>query len=337
MIIESTDVIKNPEVSVIVLTYNHECYITQCIEAILSQKVNFSYEIIISDDYSQDNTPEICKKYQLKYPQKIRLLLQEKNRGIAHNYGDTIALTRGKYISQVAGDDFWILDTKLQLQKDYLDTHTQCGLCYTNINICDENSAIFEKHFLKKENLSKSFTEHLLSKGFIAPMTWMFRREYVEIYDINGAYTDESFGFALDIFATTRVDYLDVVSTNYRMIMGTLSRPTSEQKWYRQYLGVFRAQQYYCDKYNISSDICRRVYLNGYIELLPYAIVCEDLVFKEEMILYCNKIGYDIMTYIKICEEKIRIEKELCNIKKSYAYRLGKFILQPIIFFKNGN
>lgn len=333
MIIESKDIIKNPVVSVLVFTYNQERYISQCVEAILSQKTDFDFEILISDDCSTDRTPEICKNYQQKYPRQIRLNLQEQNRGIARNYGDTLPAARGKYVSSIAGDDFWIIDNKLQLQKEYLDSHPQCGLCFTNTNTCDEQGKIICNRFLKSEDISKSFEDHLLHKGYIAPLTWMYRREMISKYDINGSFTDESFGFALDIFATSHIDYIDIVSANYRTAVGTLSCPNTTQKWYRQYLGVFRAQQYYCEKYKVRDDMRRRVDMNGYIELLPYAIASGDMSFKEEVVKRCIEWGYDIKPYVTVCEEKQTAENALCAIKSSHAYKVGKAILKLLKYF----
>ena len=334
MIIESKDIVKKPQVSVVVLVYNQEDYISQCIDTILCQKVDFEYELIISDDCSQDNTIRICKKYQELYPNKIKLLLQEKNRGVAYNFGCAINLTRGKYVCGIGGDDFWILDTKLQQQKDYLDSHPKCGLCFTNINTCNAEGVILEQRFLDTQKIPKSFEEHLLNCGFIAPLTWMYRREMVELYDLKGAYTDESFGLALDVFATSEVHYIDVVSANYRQIIGTLSRPNSIEKWYKQYLGVFRAQQYYCDKYKVDNIICKKVLFNGYLKLLNHAIICEDQSFKQEAISYFDKIGCDVNSFVKICQERKKIEEDLRKVKQSYAYLLGKFILKPISFFR---
>ncbi len=335
MIIESPNIVKRPEVSVVVLTYNQECYISQCIDAILSQRVDFDYEIIISDDCSQDNTIQICKNYQEIYPQKVKLLLQEQNRGVARNFGDAIALARGTYVCSMGGDDFWILETKLQLQKQYLDTHPKCGLCYTNINICNANGEISHQRFLDTKNRPNSFEEHLLTKGFIAPLTWMYRRNMVDLYDIEGAFTDESFGFALEIFANSEIDYIDIVSANYREISGTLSRPNSVQKWYKQYLGVFRTQQYYCDKYKVNDTFRHKVFFKGYIELLYYAIICEDLTFKQEAISYFNELDCDMTFYMRICEEKQQVEYKLYKIRQSYAYCLGKLLLKPFSWLRN--
>ena len=47
---------NNPKISIIVLTYNHEKYLRQCIDNILNQEVNVDYEVLIGNDKSPDNT-----------------------------------------------------------------------------------------------------------------------------------------------------------------------------------------------------------------------------------------------------------------------------------------
>ena len=58
----------DPIVSICCITYNHEKYIGQAIESVLMQKTNFSFELVIGDDFSKDNTKKICLKYKQKFP-----------------------------------------------------------------------------------------------------------------------------------------------------------------------------------------------------------------------------------------------------------------------------
>ena len=48
--------INNPLVTICIITYNHEHYIKEWIEGVLIQKLNYSYEIVIGEDHSTDNT-----------------------------------------------------------------------------------------------------------------------------------------------------------------------------------------------------------------------------------------------------------------------------------------
>ena len=64
-----------PLVSVCMTTYNHERYIAQAIESVLSQRVNFAVEVVVGEDCSTDNTLAICRDYEAKYPDKVALKL----------------------------------------------------------------------------------------------------------------------------------------------------------------------------------------------------------------------------------------------------------------------
>ena len=70
---------KNPLASIHVLTYNHGPYIVEALDSLVNQQCNFEFEILIGEDCSTDNTREICLDYQRRYPDKIRLLISEKN------------------------------------------------------------------------------------------------------------------------------------------------------------------------------------------------------------------------------------------------------------------
>ena len=118
-------------VSICCSTYNHEKYISDAIESFLMQKTNFKFEILIHDDASTDSTPEIIKKYELKYPEIIKPLYQTENqysKGIKVGQINR-ARAKGKYIAVCEGDDYWIDPYKLQKQVDYMEAHPGCSLC----------------------------------------------------------------------------------------------------------------------------------------------------------------------------------------------------------------
>ena len=66
------DIANTPLVSIICSTYNHGLYISQCLDGFLMQKTNFPFEILIHDDASTDNTPDIIREYEHNQPQVIR-------------------------------------------------------------------------------------------------------------------------------------------------------------------------------------------------------------------------------------------------------------------------
>lgn len=122
-------------VSVILLTYNHQAYIVECLESVISQKTDFKFEIVIGNDFSADNTTEICEMYAKKYPDLIKLEPRTKNLGLPDNLIQTIALAKGKLIAFVEGDDYWLDKNKLQKQVDILLNNSDYVACTHNSKI----------------------------------------------------------------------------------------------------------------------------------------------------------------------------------------------------------
>jgi glycosyltransferase involved in cell wall biosynthesis len=115
-----------PLVSIICPTYNHELFITQALEGFLMQKTNFSFEIIVHDDASSDETPKIVKEYELKFPNLFSNIYQNENQFSKYNTNVSrimFSKARGKYFALCEGDDFWTDPYKLQKQVDFLESN----------------------------------------------------------------------------------------------------------------------------------------------------------------------------------------------------------------------
>jgi len=129
---------ERPLVSVAIMTYNHSKYIAKAIESVLMQKVNFKYEIVIAEDFSTDGTRKIVQDYYKKYPDKIRLVLQEKNVGMQANSDSLRKACRGVYRANLEGDDYWVSDNKLQYQVDFLENNRDFIAIGGNFKCVDE-------------------------------------------------------------------------------------------------------------------------------------------------------------------------------------------------------
>lgn len=113
------------KVAIVVVTYNHEKYIERTIQSILDQKVNFSLQIVIADDGSQDRTIEIVSALKTQYPDKITLLKHENNQGVLKNILRIVPELHSEYFAILDGDDYWEYNLKLQKQADFLDKNNQ--------------------------------------------------------------------------------------------------------------------------------------------------------------------------------------------------------------------
>lgn len=125
-------------VSVIVPTYNQAPHIRQTLDSILSQKTEYSYEVLVGDDASTDGAQDILREYAQMYPDKIRLFLREENLGASRNAYELLMAARGKYLATCEGDDYWCDEEKLQLQISYLESHPEISGCVHRFRVVDE-------------------------------------------------------------------------------------------------------------------------------------------------------------------------------------------------------
>lgn len=146
---------NHPLVSVLMLAYNHESYIAEAIEGVLSQTSSYSFELIVSEDCSTDRTREIALDYQSRYPDLIRVLYSEKNIGMMKNFTRALKACRGKYLAYCEGDDKWIDPLKLQLQIDYLEANPDCGLVYSDYDRKHETSGRIVRNYVQKSGKGK--------------------------------------------------------------------------------------------------------------------------------------------------------------------------------------
>lgn len=122
--------------------YNHGKYLREALEGMLMQETNFPYRIIIHDDASTDNSADIIREYQEKYPDRIVAVIEKEN--LYQNgksiYARMFPYYTSKYRAVCEGDDFWIDKNKLQKQVDYMEMHPDCVACYHNILPVNEDS-----------------------------------------------------------------------------------------------------------------------------------------------------------------------------------------------------
>jgi len=146
---------STPLLSVAVSVYNRDKYIARALDSILMQKVNFSYEMVVGDDFSTDDTRKILLTYQQKYPEKFVLLLPEKNQGALNNALQIYKNCKGKYIAILEGDDYWNYEYKLQKQIDFLEENNDYVACFHDAVI--ENNLFIESGTSENKNMYSSY------------------------------------------------------------------------------------------------------------------------------------------------------------------------------------
>lgn len=96
-----------PDVSVIITCYNYGRYLERCLRSIYNQEhaKRFSYEIIIVNDCSTDNTESVVRQFENKFDNLI-YICNVKNQGISQSCNNAIQSSNGRYIVRIDADDY---------------------------------------------------------------------------------------------------------------------------------------------------------------------------------------------------------------------------------------
>ena len=224
----------SPLVSVCVQTYQHAGYIKQCLDGILSQRVNFEFEILLGEDGSTDGTREICLEYAKAYPNRIRLILHKRENNILvdgkptgrFNFLYGIFSAKGKYIALCEGDDYWTEPEKLTSQVMCLENDETVQMCFHDafFNRNNENQKRFTDRFSFLLNHEYFATTDILSnKWFVPTASIMFRNKLtvpVWFCDIKGGdyaiiYLNSCLG---------RIKFLNFAGSVYRINDGGIAK-----------------------------------------------------------------------------------------------------------------
>jgi len=108
---------RRPLVSVVMLSWNHEAYVSAAIESVLAQSEG-DLELMVIDDASSDASPAIIRSLEAR-DHRIEALFHAENLGIAKSVNEGLRAARGEYVALFSSDDLWKPD-KLERQMDVL-------------------------------------------------------------------------------------------------------------------------------------------------------------------------------------------------------------------------
>jgi glycosyltransferase involved in cell wall biosynthesis len=175
----SLRLVKDPLVSVLMVTYNHESYLAKAIESVVRQETSFPIELIIGEDCSTDGTREVALAYQKRFPEMSRVITSEHNVGAHSNVARVIAAARGKYIAFCEGDDFWHRSDKLQRQIPVFQGDPSVVLVCSSWRVMTPEGALVEEDALA----SRHFPRNEISASdvwVVKTLTVCAQRSYVQ-------------------------------------------------------------------------------------------------------------------------------------------------------------
>ena len=258
-------------VSVAMVTYNHEPYVSQAIESILRQETTFRFELVIGEDCSTDRTRHIVREYESSHPDIVRVVSSESNVGATENFHRTVKACRGKYLAFCEGDDFWQAPNKLQAQVNFLEDHPGFGMVHSGYDVYHMGTGQLISNFTRQSGLHTPNEPDIVQiitdcriTFRIQTCTVMLRRSlFAAVVDAdpflhrNGHFLMGDTQLWAEVSTRAKIGYLPESLATYRQLDESASRSSEAQRTIRFELSDCEMKLYLCNKHGLPESVRR--------------------------------------------------------------------------------
>ncbi len=303
------------DITIAILAHNHAKTIEKAILGVLSQKLTYSYELLLFDDGSSDETQNIYKKFYNEHPDHIKLFCFPESKGPVYRAKQIYENSKGKYITWLDADDYWTYHSKLQIQLNFLEANPQYSGCFHDALIKTENhihstrneqtrlqSLHKYRNYSQFNHYEEEFTPYLLIRRNIIPtaslvfrnsdFTAFFNKYNLHIYSF-------SWAFQLHIISNGNFKYFNRCWSVYLDHSEGLSKKIpaekftlnnisilkffKKEKFYRRFKNTLHqsiAKEYECIIKNNTSNRIIFKYMAKYLWHLSLLLLWEGIYYK---------------------------------------------------------
>ena len=226
---------KTPTVTICNLVYNHEKWLRRCFDGFVMQRTSFPFEVLSHDDASTDGSADIVREYEARYPDIFRPIYQTENQ-YSKGRGIFIPIllpkVRGEYIALCEGDDYWTDPDKLQMQVDFLESHPDYAMVYTQTRSYHESQ---HRYGRVRGGAATTDLRTLIDRNCIYTQTVVMRREAVERYVAEVAPQERGWRMGdypmwLYFAATSKIGFIERPTAVYRLLAESASHSRNFDK-----------------------------------------------------------------------------------------------------------
>lgn len=217
------------DVSVLVLAYNHEPYVEECLESILGQRFDGSLEVLVGEDHSPDGTLAVVRAVADRDP-RVRIITSEQNVGMHANNRRLLRAARGTYVAYCEGDDLWQEPTKLQQQIRHLEANPALTGVHSDVDhlVLTGRGWVRRPHVwtsIAPDRGAQTSLADLLRRNLVQTCSVVVRREFIADYPDSAlaaaTYAVEDWPMFLHVAAQGPLGVIDRSLATYRRVEGS--------------------------------------------------------------------------------------------------------------------
>lgn len=257
-----------PKISVITPVYNGSKYLGIALDSLFAQTF-MDWELIVIDDGSTDETPEILAQYV----DSRCTIIRQTNSGEATSRNVGLEHAHGEYIAFLDADDIFLPNALADLS-GFLDIHPEYGVVFSDGYLCDENGKTLTR---LTEHRPGIFTGNILEPLILSasvitvPICTMTRRSIIEEHNIRfdkNLTIGPDWDFWIQLACYTHFSYLDKLTCMYRVHLTNITRTSGKKKRYED-LVYGRMKVMKAEWFQDLSEHTRKIFFsNLLIELL---------------------------------------------------------------------
>ena len=280
--------------SIIVPIYNSEKYLKDCVNSILNQNFK-SFQIILVDDGSTDNSPSICDELKKIHKEKIEVI-HKKNEGQLASRMQGLKIASGDYIYYVDSDD----TIEPNLLSDIYDVikNNSIDVILFKFRYIDENGNLKRnsKTLLKSGLVNKEIIFDSITKSYdlYSLCTKIFKKSlFEEVYFSEYYYFikngEDLFQSLPALYKANSFYYINKAYYNYRENSLSISRQYNIRR-IKSLIYVFLRLNYYLTKLNYNTYDFKRNFFSFcfdilFKELSKYFIFCKNKDYRKDLML----------------------------------------------------
>ena len=235
---------ENELVSIVMVNYNQEKFLKKSIDSVLMQTYR-NWELIIVDDGSTDASVNIIKEYK---DDRIKPIFLKENCHICIATNTGFAVVKGKYIARLDSDDIWEKE-KLEKQMDFMQKNPSAKVCFTQVELIDENGENIDKQesellslYNSRQKNREEWIRFFFFVGNSLLPTLLFEKELLDIvggFKLNYCPTHD-FEFLIRLIKQTDFYFVEEKLVKYRRTSTQNSASTVEKdtRFFNEYMDI---------------------------------------------------------------------------------------------------
>ena len=308
---------NNIYVSVIIPVYNRESYIAECLDSVISQEFDHSYEIILIDNGSTDRSLEISRNILNNCEIPSKIIVQKNNLGVSNARNEGIKKSNGRYIVFIDDDD-WIAKNHLKCLYRAIKNN---DFAFTGLVKIDENKNIIYESRIDSTSIT---TIDLIKLELSMDVTFsfcqlMYSRDLINNFFVESNSYGEDTDFALkNLINGQNVGICSDITYFYRQHNDSSINKADFKRF--EFIQILENLKDYFSDY---PQLVNLIITNR----IPRAI------FGNMLFFFVNDYSYDDVIFYM---NKLDLFDKLRRFKGNLKYRLkiNLFLLNPRLYIK---